>query len=135
MVVIGFEDRDGGQRRLVQRDRVGGCRLKKEIATSPADVTASGGIPDWSWYDASGNERKARTGYNVSGRFPPDGGVGLRVVANWGYFPSPGKEDELMFPKGAEIREAEDINGDWFWGGYAGAMGLFPGNYGKIVGR
>lgn len=133
MVVVGFEDRDGGQRRLVERDRVGGCRLKEEEATSSSsnDMT---GIPDWSWRDASGKERKARTGYNVTGRFPPDGGVGLRVVANWGYFPGQGVGDELMFPKGAEIREAEDINGDWFWGGYAGGMGLFPGNYGRIVG-
>lgn len=130
MVVIGFEDRDGGQRRLVERDRVGGSRLKEEESTSN-DMTA---IPDWSWKDVNGKERKARTGYNVSGRLPPDGGVGLRVVANWGYFPGEGVRDELMFPKGAEIREAEDINGDWFWGGYAGGMGLFPGNYGKIVG-
>jgi hypothetical protein len=55
-------------------------------------------------------------------------------MANWGYFPSQGVGDELMFPKGAEIREAEDINGDWFWGGYAGGMGLFSGNYGQVVG-
>ncbi|KAE9982311.1 hypothetical protein EG327_005899 [Venturia inaequalis] len=130
MVVIGFEDRDGGQRRLVERDRVGGSRLKEESSGSN-DMTA---IPDWSWKDANGKDRKARTGYNVSGRLPPDGGVGLRLVANWGYFPGEGVKDELMFPKGAEIREAEDINGDWFWGGYAGAMGLFPGNYGRIVG-
>jgi hypothetical protein len=67
-------------------------------------------------------------------RFPPDGGVGLRVKANWAYFPAEGVEDELGFPKLAEIREAEDINGDWFWGVYAGKKGLFPGNYGHVVG-
>ncbi|GAM87276.1 hypothetical protein ANO11243_052980 [Dothideomycetidae sp. 11243] len=69
--------------------------------------------------------------------FPPDGGVGLRVRALWGYFPAPNgqADDELTFPRAAEITEAEDINGDWFWGVYAGKKGLFPGNYGRVVGR
>ena len=67
--------------------------------------------------------------------FPPSGGVGLRFLASYGWWPEEGAADELMFPKGAEIREAEDINGDWFWGCYAGAKGLFPGNYGRVVGR
>ena len=37
--------------------------------------------------------------------------------------------DELSFPRGAEIREVVDINGDWCWGRYAGRLGLFPGGY------
>jgi hypothetical protein len=55
------------------------------------------------------------------------------VLTLWGYFPAEGVEDELMFPKNAEVREAENINGDWFWGCYAGAKGLFPGNYGRVL--
>jgi hypothetical protein len=58
----------------------------------------------------------------------------LRVQALWSYFPGEGVSDELGFPRHAEIREAEDINGDWFWGVYAGSKGLFPGNYGRVVG-
>ncbi|KAF2144266.1 uncharacterized protein K452DRAFT_316967 [Aplosporella prunicola CBS 121167] len=65
---------------------------------------------------------------------PPNGGVGIRAIALWGYFPREGVQDELMFPRGAEVREAEDINGDWFWGVYAGAKGLFPGNFVRGVG-
>ncbi|KAF1997131.1 hypothetical protein P154DRAFT_497515 [Amniculicola lignicola CBS 123094] len=105
MIVVGFEDRDGGQRRIVVRDLVGGHALKEDEPTEPRMQ-----------------------------KFPPDGGVGLRVQANWSYYPGEGVVDELMFPKMAEVREVEDINGDWFWGVYAGAKGLFPGNYGRVVG-
>ncbi|KAF2107180.1 hypothetical protein BDV96DRAFT_506723, partial [Lophiotrema nucula] len=101
MVVVGFQDGEDGQRRIVTRDLVGGWALRED---------------------------------DQQHRFPPDGGVGLRIQALWSYFPGEGVEDELAFPKNAEIRESEDINGDWFWGVYAGSKGLFPGNYGRVVG-
>jgi len=137
MVVVGFEDGDVGQRRVVVKDLVGGHALKDEGAEGVNTV-------DLSWQE--GRERQSRTVSKqvTSGvsagevspllvRFPPDGGVGMRVLALWSYYPSEGGKDELMFPKGAEIREVEDINGDWFWGCYAGAIGLFPGNYVRIL--
>lgn len=65
--------------------------------------------------------------------FPPDGGVGIKVLARWSYWPEEGAQNELAFPKGAVVVEAEDINGDWFWGVYAGAKGVFPGNYGRVL--
>ncbi|ORY10463.1 hypothetical protein BCR34DRAFT_485609 [Clohesyomyces aquaticus] len=105
MVIVGFEDGGQGQRRCVVRDLVGG----------------------WAFRDEEKTTQRKRP-------FPPDGGVGLRVQALWSYFPGEGVEDEIGFPKCAEIREAEDINGDWFWGVYAGRKGLFPGNYGFVVG-
>jgi hypothetical protein len=43
------------------------------------------------------------------------------------------EEDELAFPKNAEIREAEQVNEDWFWGVYAGQKGLFPGNHVRVL--
>lgn len=151
MVVVGFEDRGGGQRRVVTQDLVGGLALKDEDgadsqASLPTGTNADvGATPNWSWRDVDGTVRKARaalgpaavtrvgggTDVGAGGQweFPPDGGVGLRVLALWSYFPAEGVTDELMFPKGAEIREVEDINGDWYWGCYAGAKGLFPGNY------
>ncbi|MCJ1464198.1 hypothetical protein MMC07_002811 [Pseudocyphellaria aurata] len=64
--------------------------------------------------------------------FPPDGGIGMKLLAHWSYWPGEGQENELTFPKGAVVSEAVDINGDWFWGIYAGAKGLFPGNYGSV---
>lgn len=100
MVIVGFEDRDGGQRRIVVRDLVGGWALKNGNSSI-------------------GNGQ----------RIPPDGGEGLKVRAKWGYWPDEGVEDELAFPKFAEIREAADVNGDWFWGVYCGRTGLFPANY------
>ncbi|KAJ5149576.1 hypothetical protein N7448_001154 [Penicillium atrosanguineum] len=60
-------------------------------------------------------------------RFPPDGGVGLVVHALWSYYPDEEVQDELFFPRGADIKEVENINDDWFWGCYAGRTGLFPG--------
>ncbi|KAJ9639445.1 hypothetical protein H2199_006478 [Coniosporium tulheliwenetii] len=150
MLVVGFEERGDGQRRVVTRELVGGLALRDEdegdnqaITTqrSNADARAT---PNWSWRDPDGTVRKARAGSGretapagavgmAQARFPSDGGFGLRVQALWGYYPAEGVEDELMFPKGAEIREGQDINGDWFWGAYAGRTGLFPGNYGRVV--
>ncbi len=195
MIVVGFEDRDGGQRRVVVNDLVGGLALKEDgdAATSAGESASSlasqqqqqqhhlappissaqrASANRWSWRDGNTVVQKSRgheqhpspnassqstgssstnapgpstntntnTALAVPGarpprqRFPPDGGIGLHVVALWGYFPADAVSDELMFPKGAEIREVEDINGDWFWGCYAGAKGLFPGNYGRVVG-
>jgi Zn finger protein HypA/HybF involved in hydrogenase expression len=62
---------------------------------------------------------------------PPDGGVGLRCLTLWNRFVP--EEDELAFPKNAEIREAEQVNEDWFWGVYAGQKGLFPGNHVRVL--
>ncbi|OAL48194.1 hypothetical protein IQ07DRAFT_513987 [Pyrenochaeta sp. DS3sAY3a] len=103
MVIVGFEDRDGGQRRKVVRELVGGYALKEEESSNP--------------------------GSHQTQRFPPEGGVGLRLLATWRYWPDEGDKDELAFPRVAEIREARDLNGDWYWGVYCGAEGLFPANH------
>jgi len=144
MCVIGFEDRDGGRMRKVVADFVGGCALKEDApAPSPtrsSENMAASTAPNWSWKEHDGTWRRATAQRNahaqqgMKDRFPPSGGVGLRVFAHWPYFPDEGAPDELLFPKGAEVREVLDINGDWFWGVYAGATGLFPGNYGQILG-
>ncbi|KAL1964436.1 hypothetical protein VTN77DRAFT_6994 [Rasamsonia byssochlamydoides] len=65
--------------------------------------------------------------------FPPDGGVGLVLCALWSYYPEDDVSDELSFPRGAEITEAENINDEWYWGYYAGSTGLFPGAYGAVI--
>ncbi|KAI9799929.1 MAG: hypothetical protein M1825_004300 [Sarcosagium campestre] len=151
MVVIGFEDRDGGRKRIVVRDLVGGLALRDEgpqSATKEIAADASGSpnpVTKWSWKDHPDGERETRTIPFISAtttgaadttsslpsqlRLPPDGGVGQRLLAIYSWSPEEGAENELTFPRGAEIREAEDINGDWFWGCYAGAKGLFPGPY------
>lgn len=138
MSVVGFEDREGGQRRIVVREMVGGWALKEEEENNNSNQNNSLADPKWSWREADGKNASVpsqvshvqRTTTNL---LPPDGGVGLVVLALWSYFPAKDVEDELAFPRNAEIREVEDINGDWFWGVYAGSKGLFPGNYGRIV--
>ena len=140
MVLVGFEDTSAGQRRVIVRDLVGGHALKDEGGATSSTKE------EWSWRD--GQQRQTRTvsrqvGNSPEGspalpvallqKYPPDGGVGMVVLAKWGYLPQEGVTDELSFPKGAEIREVEDINGDWFWGCYAGAKGLFPASYVRVL--
>ena len=140
MVVVGFEDSTAGQRRIMVKDLVGGHALKQEILgpQSPTDR--------WSWRDGQQSEQVRAVTKHVSSSaaeveishqkkyFPPDGGIGMRVRATWSWWPQEGSSDELAFPKGAEIRETEDVNGDWFWGCYAGGKGIFPGNYVEVLG-
>lgn len=171
MVVVGFEDHDEGQRRVVVRDLVGGRALKDEHAV-PSPELGSG---DWSWKEGTERRKKAsrvRTSWTITNdrsnsfpisatggpgsnstsnsetatptsshsppflrRFPPDGGIGLIVHALWSWYPEDDVQDELMFPRGAEITEVENINDDWFWGCYAGQTGLFPGSHVAVVGE
>lgn len=143
MIVVGFEDSNLGHRRIVVDDLVGGQALKD-------DANADGSL-EWSWRE--GQQRQGKTVSKAStGRitavsespaddgtpplfkkYPPNGGVGMHILALWSWWPKDGAEDELAFPKGAEIRECEDINGDWFWGVYCARKGLFPSNYGRVI--
>lgn len=178
MIVVGFEDHEEGQRRVVVRDLVGGRALKDEHVaqskshspTSPASgspvASPELGTGDWSWKEGPERRKKAsrlRPGHaptnSITGnysdpsnpahssaaspvqgippfrRFPPDGGVGLIVHALWSWYPEEEVEDELVFPRGAHITEAENINDDWFWGCYAGRTGLFPGSHVEVIGE
>ena len=67
---------------------------------------------------------------------PPSGGIGMRVLALHPWYPEEGEAGvgELMFPRWAEIREVEDVNGDWWAGVYAGRGGVFPGGCGRVIG-
>ncbi|PLB55867.1 hypothetical protein P170DRAFT_471265 [Aspergillus steynii IBT 23096] len=173
MVVIGFEDHEAGQQRVIVCDLVGGRALKDEhvqhsssasaspvVAGTPSSETPSG---DWSWKEGAERRKKAsrvRTPWMVerdrngshhstsepstpitassnpsTRRFPPNGGVGVVLHALWSWYPEDGMQDELMFPRGAEITEAENINDDWYWGCYAGSTGLFPGAHVFVVGE
>ena len=169
MIVVGFEDHEEGQRRVIVRDLVGGHALKDEHVTRSASSSpaTSGlitspelGSGDWSWKEGPERRKKASrlrapagshnsshapssdstgagtpTSQMVSPfrRFPPDGGVGMIVHALWSWYPEEEVEDELVFPRGADIKEVENINDDWFWGCYAGQTGLFPGSHVKVT--
>lgn len=177
MIVVGFEDRGDGQRRVIVKGLVGGYAMKDDLdpssPTSPVSAPprnsseASGSFSplarqdsgDWTWKDgteagnaaadaATGQRRRLNRSRNhwaaaggaditkvTTPSFPPSGGVGLRMVAGWSYYPDPEESDEIMFPRGAEITEAENINDDWFWGCYAGQKGLFPGGFARAVER
>ena len=172
MIIVGFEDHNDGQRRVIVRDLVGGRALRDEHVgqhagrSSSSSQAATGtiasprlGTGDWSWREGPERRKKASrlrgpinhlhgssrqssalddTGTPISQhaslrRFPPDGGVGLIVHATWPWYPE--EEDELVFPRGADITEAENINEDWFWGCYAGRTGLFPGAHVVVIGE
>ncbi|KIX05863.1 uncharacterized protein Z518_03836 [Rhinocladiella mackenziei CBS 650.93] len=153
MIAVTFEtDGDGGQRRVITRELVGGAKMTEadmaawKLANSQLNSTqhvdtasslASQG--QWSWKeDASGARRvtRARTATlphssSNATRFPPDGGAGKNCRALWSYYPEEGDEGkgELMFPKHAEVCEVEEINEDWWFGVYAGDTGVFPSVY------
>lgn len=139
MAVIGFTEGKIGLWRYIERDLVGGRALRSE----PYESSELGGqeLLKWSW--AQGDQKwerlvtkdvkaKAPTtdgSTTFATVFPPDGGFGQRAVARWPWFPQAEASDELSFPRGAEIREIKDVNGDWFFGTYMGAKGLFPAPY------
>ena len=137
MIVIGFEDSVHGQRRIIVEDLVGG---------HAHDTTTDSEQKVWRWGNQTQQTQAETTTTAVNsrtfnspndlavpGKYPPSGGVGMRVLACWSYWPQEGVEDELAFPKNAEIRECEDINGDWFLGVYCGRKGVFPGNYARVL--
>ncbi|KAI8952881.1 hypothetical protein F4801DRAFT_539670 [Xylaria longipes] len=134
MSIVGFVENKGGQKRVVLRDIVGGSGLLVEAYEN--DQT----LQRWCWY-AGGSKVQRLTTVDVAASppeqqhqhdFPPDGGAGLRGGAAWSWYPAPDASDELMFPRGAEVREIEDVNGDWCFGSYMGAKGLFPTPYVRI---
>ncbi|KAI7975298.1 hypothetical protein EIK77_007427 [Talaromyces pinophilus] len=171
MIVIGYEDHEKGQRRVIVRDIVGGYTLKDEHVNPQPPSSSSGsvaspelGTGDWSWKEGNTKRKKAgraRTSHvnaliesnstsspssqtatpppattqpdHRTATIPPDGGYGLVLGANWSYFAEESCTDELSFPRGAEITEAENINDEWYWGYYAGKTGLFPGAYCSLV--
>jgi hypothetical protein len=139
MATVGFvAGRDGALRRRVLEDWVGGRKLGFEKYDAP-------GLQVCYWFedgrrmerlvtlDVAATAMGQNADVGVSSRwindFPPDGGSGIRALAKWAWYPAAGAEDELLFPKGAEVREIEDVNGEWFHGVYMGAKGLFPAPY------
>lgn len=156
MIITGFQD--SPYRRVVINDLVGGHALKDDITSpsSPSESRSPHGEGEWTWRDGQHLQSRTITKRHTNSsnsstppgrdpalpvqrqqqqpsRFPPNGGVGRKVLAAWSFWPEEGAENELAFPKGAIVVEAEDINGDWFWGIYAGNKGLFPGNYGRVI--
>lgn len=142
MAVIGFTEGRVGQWRFVERDIVGGRVLRSEPFESP-ELNGQG-FQKWSWkkgdekwdrlatHDVSDTAPATVGSTSFAQTFPPDGGTGMKASGRWAWYPGAGSEDELLFPKGAEIREIEDVNGDWFFGTYMGAKGLFPAPYVRL---
>jgi Zinc finger, C3HC4 type (RING finger) len=148
MIVIVFDrDNRGRQRRVIVNDLVGGWKCTDEDmaawkanSANPAvsDSTQSPltGTGKWLWREDSSGKRgtRARTSNVVSlpmaqaSPFPPNGGFGKRCVGLWSYYPEEGEggKGELLFPKGAEVCEVEDVNGEWWDGVYSGDSGVFP---------
>lgn len=141
MIVVGFEDSSAGQRRVVVKDLVGGLGLKDGGDSGDQSISQ-----ELSWQDGQQRHVRRVFGQNASSemqssatttpllrKYPPSGGSGMRALAVWSYWPEEDATDELPFPRGAEIREIEDINGDWFLGSYCGKMGVFPSNHVRVL--
>ncbi|KAI1777929.1 hypothetical protein F4818DRAFT_408444 [Hypoxylon cercidicola] len=144
MAIVGFTEGSLGLRRCTLHEIIGGRTLR----TVPYEGPAIPGVEamllqKWSWKGANGSELERFVTVEVAAtapalatsadHFPAAGGTGLRAAARWAWYPQAGTTDELLFPKGAEVREIEDVNGEWWFGCYMGAEGLFPAPYVRII--
>lgn len=145
MAIVGFAEGALGLRRRTFHEVVGGRALRVEPYDGPEAEAAGVRLQKWSWkgldgaslerlvaLDVAASAPQASSGTGTQ-QFPPDGGAGLVAVARWAWYPQPDTADELLFPKGAEVREVEDVNGEWCFGCYMGAEGLFPAPYVRVV--
>lgn len=163
MIVVGFEECPEGQRRVVVNDLVGGHSLRDiDIAGSgprpgqwtwfepeDGDASANRNTSTGAGVGVGTVRRQTRTSRlrhlsppsspssssTAPSKFPPDGGSGLRVLAIYPWFPEEGESGagELLFPRWAEIREVEDVNGEWWAGVYGGVAGVFPGVCAEVI--
>jgi hypothetical protein len=152
MIVVEFDDEFpqlDGHRRIVINDLIGGHKFTAEdivvftASLSSPTTAAPTMIPTaagrWSWRENSEGKRSSRlraVPLNAqASNVPPDGGFGKRCLGMWSYYPEQGDggKGELLFPKGAEVREVEDINEEWYFGVYAGEKGLFPAQYVRVL--
>jgi len=144
MTITGFDDSRGSQRRVIVNDLVGGRGLHEEPTKTPE--YAGQRLQIWSWADGvhmklvttevAASPPASSTSLKLSSTFPPDGGVGMKAIARWAWYPKEGEgSNELLFPRGAEVRECMDVNGDWFVGVYMGIRAIFPANFVRVTDR
>ncbi|RGP67504.1 cysteine synthase [Fusarium longipes] len=135
MVVVAFTDGKIGLWRYIAQDLVGGRGLKSDAPEKPE--YREQGLLKWVWHDEDQElarlvtrdvSETAPTESGFTQAFPPDGGVGMKATARFGWYPKAGADDELLFPRGAEIKEIEDVNGEWFFGAYMGSRVLGRSN-------
>jgi hypothetical protein len=142
MIITGFDDSRGSQRRVLVQDLVGGRGTREEPTNLPEYTGQK--LQMWSWADGihmklvttdvAASAPTSSTSLKLAPKFPPDGGVGMKAIAGWAWYPAEGDgSNELLFPKGAEIRECMDMNGDWFVGVYMGRRAIFPSNFVRVI--
>ena len=155
MAVATFREEAYGRRRVVPREIVGGWGLGKS-AYEYGDGADSGRFEKWEWRMPGGlGASSPSSAYRLVAKrvedsappptaaaaltapaspvehHPPDGGTGKRAVAVHGWWPddSADRQNELVFPKGAEIAECAEINEVFWEGSYMGKVGIFPVAY------
>ncbi|KAH8896514.1 hypothetical protein GQ53DRAFT_714229 [Thozetella sp. PMI_491] len=148
MQLISFVESSTGLRRAISHDIVGGRSLR--ITPYEGKEFAGLELERWRWKFETANtqwvDRLVTKNVSESAplmaylhphsdgtsqwttMFPPDIYRSQRAIAMWSWYPQD-QADELLFPKGAEICEIQDVNGEWFWGAYMGTTGLFPASY------
>ena len=158
MLIIGFQESLGEQKRVVVENVVGGWRIPEEDTipdhSTNSPTHTSGNIEGATSASISRTHRRSdsqsadprgpgmpfatvRPSGDQSDRShdPPlqDHSRLMRVL--WARIPDEGPEnaDELELPKGAVISEVFELNETWSWGIYCRRGGLFPRAFAKEV--
>ncbi|KAK1083013.1 hypothetical protein LTR33_003529 [Friedmanniomyces endolithicus] len=121
MAVVGFVDvlhGGGARQRVVLRDGVGGWRY---IEGEEGGGGSGGGGSQLPGSSSSSAAAAAAAEEQKAGL--------LRCRAMYSYFPRGAGEDDLGFPKNAEIGEVKEQTAEWFSGVYCGKLGLFPSSH------
>ena len=148
MVVLRFVEGNGGQRRILAHDWVGGRMLRVETLDQGAHTPR---LQLWSWkegpresmlrrerlvaVDVGSSTDPSTVDATVQPRltrdFPPEGGCLPTKRARFGWYPAtgPAHADELLFPRGADIGEIDQYDDEWYHGTYMGEKGVFPAPY------
>ncbi|KAL5612967.1 uncharacterized protein BROUX77_003123 [Berkeleyomyces rouxiae] len=138
MVVETYIEGNGGERRVIVHDLVGGSMLKLE--DHPGDRYLR-------WTTKENRKAVSRkVSRSVASDIPSselEGAIfsvprsrdlGMKATAGWSWFGQQEQAyDELYFPRGASLKEVELVGDSWYFGVFMDESGLFPAGYARVV--
>lgn len=135
MAVVAYRKEPYGRRRVVVDNKIGGISLQKENYNERQEKWIwPTGFGKWASRLVSKSVEDIVLAQDAAGctpHHPSSGGEGRHAHALYSWFPdgSPERQNELLFPRGAEISEVVEVSGEFWEGSYMGKVGIFPISY------